>query len=57
MFADLGEDWFDDYWTNYGKIDIKNQDGKKITITNITDFQKFRNGSMNQADPKTPRLM
>lgn len=57
VFADLGEDWFDDYWTNYGKIDIKNQDGKKITITNITDFQKFRNGSMNQADPKTPRLM
>ena len=57
VFADLGEDWFDDYWMNYGKIKIKNQDEKEITITNITDFQKFRNRSMSQADPKTPRLL
>ena len=57
VFADLGEDWFDDYWMNYGKIRIKNKDGKEIKITKITDFQKFRNGSMSQADPKTPRLI
>ena len=57
VFADLGENWFDDYWINYGKITIKNQDQKEVRITNISDFQKFRNGSTSQADPKAPRLM
>ena len=27
MFSDLGEEWFDDYWMNYGKITIMEDDG------------------------------
>ncbi len=23
MFSNLGEEWFDDYWMNYGKITIQ----------------------------------
>jgi hypothetical protein len=44
VFSKLGEEWFDDYWMNYGKIIIP--DGKKGTkkITNLLDFIKYRKG-------------
>ena len=29
MFAKLGEDWFDDYWMNYGKITMKTQSERR----------------------------
>jgi hypothetical protein len=28
LFSKLGESWFDDYWMNYGKITIVNEEGK-----------------------------
>ena len=41
VFADLGEEWFDDYWINYGEITIV-RDGKSIPITNIWDYLEYR---------------
>lgn len=44
MFAHLGEEWFDDYWMNFGKIIIKGPDGKTKKITSLVDFVKYRGG-------------
>ena len=32
IFSDLGEEWFDDYWMNYGKITITEDSGKTKLI-------------------------
>ncbi|MGQ0543504.1 MAG: type II restriction endonuclease [Blastocatellia bacterium] len=45
MFAKLGEDWFDEYWTNYGKIVLTNQftkSGEPKVITNLRDYLVFK---------------
>lgn len=44
MFARLGEDWFDDYWMNFGKIAVKGEDGKTHKITSLSDFVRYRGG-------------
>ncbi|MDR0370685.1 MAG: EcoRV family type II restriction endonuclease [Prevotellaceae bacterium] len=41
IFSQLGEEWFDEYWMNYGVATmIKN--GKIVKITNIKDFLEFK---------------
>lgn len=41
VFSKLGEEWFDEYWMNYGSATmIKN--GKTIKIRNIWDFLEFK---------------
>ena len=41
IFAKLGEEWFDEYWMNYGMATmVKN--GKSITITNLKTFLNSR---------------
>lgn len=41
VFRNLGEEWFDEYWINYGSaIMIKN--GKSIKISNIWEFLEFK---------------
>ncbi|MCD4672541.1 MAG: EcoRV family type II restriction endonuclease [Anaerolineaceae bacterium] len=44
MFARLGEEWFDDYWMNFGKITIKDEDEKTRKITSLANFVKYRGG-------------
>lgn len=46
MFSKLGEEWFDDYWINYKKIQIK-QNNKYKTINNLKDFVLYRNGNID----------
>lgn len=41
VFSQLGEEWFDEYWINYGQVTmVKN--GKTIPITSIWDFLEFK---------------
>ena len=44
MFANLGEEWFDDYWMNYGKITVKTNSGETKRITSLEDFVEYRGG-------------
>ena len=55
MFSRLGEQWFDDYWMNYGKITITTQEGKTRKITNLIDFVKYRGGDIDLIVPKAQR--
>lgn len=41
IFSQLGEEWFDEYWMNYGIATMMKQ-GKTVKITNIRDFLEFK---------------
>jgi len=44
IFAKLGEEWFDEYWINYGLVTMI--DGKKTKkITSLKDFLEFKGKS------------
>lgn len=57
VFSKVGENWFDEYWANYGKITQTDEEGKPITktrrkngkeveevvkITDIKSYLRFR---------------
>ncbi len=41
VFSKLGEEWFDEYWINYGQATIM-KDGLPVKITNIWDFLELK---------------
>ncbi len=53
MFSKLGEDWFDDYWMNYGQITTKTADGKTKKITSLDDFVTYRGGDSSLIVPRS----
>ena len=55
MFSKLGEDWFDDYWMNYGKITVRDDDGETRIIRNLADFVLYRGGDVSKLVPKATR--
>lgn len=52
MFSRLGEEWFDDYWMNYGKITVRDENDKTKKITNLKDFVQYRGGDVSLIVPK-----
>ena len=55
IFANLGEDWFDEYWMNYGIASIK-KGSKTVPIRKLEDFIDFRGGNRELMVPvKTKR--
>lgn len=50
IFAKLGEDWFDEYWMNYGVTKMK-KDGKTIAIKRLEDFVAFKGGDKDMIVP------
>ncbi|RMI09714.1 MAG: restriction endonuclease [Calditrichaeota bacterium] len=55
VFKNLGEEWFDEYWMNYGKITIKASTGKVKTITKLTEYLEYRGKDPALANPKARR--
>lgn len=51
VFAKLGEDWFDEYWMNYGVTTMKKK-GKAVTIRRLEDFMDFKGGDKSLTVPK-----
>ncbi|MDR1259146.1 MAG: EcoRV family type II restriction endonuclease [Tannerellaceae bacterium] len=41
IFSQLGEEWFDEYWINFGSATML-KDGKTVKITNLKDFLEFK---------------
>ena len=56
MFSDLGEEWFDDYWMNYGKITVTEDGGKTKQIRNLIDFVAYRGGDVELIVPKARKI-
>lgn len=53
MFSKLGEDWFDDYWMNYGQITTKTANGQTKKITSLEDFVRYRGGDISLIVPRS----
>lgn len=53
VFRRLGEKWFDEYWMNYGKIQITLPDGKVKKITLLKEYLAYRGKSPKFANPMT----
>ena len=41
IFSKLGEEWFDEYWMNYGTATMV-KDGKPVKITKLKDYLEFK---------------
>lgn len=41
VFSQLGEEWFDEYWINFGSATMV-KEGKTTKITNLKDFLEFK---------------
>src|SRR3990167_7379011 len=50
VFAKLGEDWFDEYWMNYGVTTMK-KGRKTIPIKRLEDFIAFKRGDKDLIVP------
>lgn len=50
IFAKLGEDWFDEYWMNYGVTSMR-KGRKTITIKRLEDFVAFKKGDKSKIVP------
>jgi len=46
IFVKLGEEWFDEYWMNYGNATML-KDGKSVVITKLRDFLEFKGVDCN----------
>lgn len=51
VFKRLGEKWFDDYWMNYGKIQMTRPDGKVKKITLLKEYLVYRGKDPKLANP------
>jgi hypothetical protein len=50
IFARLGEDWFDEYWMNYG-VTMMKKGRKTIPIKRLEDFIAFKSGNKDLIVP------
>jgi hypothetical protein len=53
VFKSLGEKWFDDYWINYGKIQITTPDGKVKKVSLLKEYLAYRGKDSKLANPMT----
>lgn len=51
VFKKLGEKWFDDFWMNYGKIQITLPNGKTKKITSLKEYLAYRGKDARFANP------
>lgn len=50
VFARLGEEWFDEYWINYG-VTTRMKKGKASPIRSLADFLDFKRGDKGKIVP------
>jgi len=55
MFRALGEEVFDDYWMNYGKISILDDTGKERKIRNLKEFMEYKGIDSTLINARTRR--
>lgn len=47
MFSKLGEHWFDEYWMNYRKITIQDENGATKKIASLREFVEYKSGDVS----------
>lgn len=56
MFKRLGEEIFDDYWMNYGKITVLDITGRERKIKTLKEFLEYKGLDTTQINTRTSRL-
>lgn len=52
VFSRAGEEYFDDYWTNFGKIEITDENGKRKKLSSFLEYLRYRNLPESLNNPK-----
>ncbi len=55
IFAKAGEKYFDDYWANFGKIEVKDKSGKYKKLSSFEEYLNFRGLPKELYNPKAPK--
>ena len=55
IFAKAGEKYFDDYWANFGKIEIKDKTGKYKKMSSFEEYLEYRGLPKELYNPKAPK--
>ncbi len=52
VFAKAGEEYFDDYWSNFGKIEITTNSGKRKKLSSFSEYLRYRHLPEELNNPK-----
>lgn len=55
VFAKAGEELFDDYWANFGKIEILDKNGKRKKLSSFDEYLAYRRLPLKLNNPKAPK--
>lgn len=55
VFAKAGEELFDNYWMNFGKLEVTDTKGKNKKLSSFSDYLKFRGLSEDLNNPKASK--
>lgn len=53
-FAKAGEELFDDYWANFGKIEISDVNGTRKKLSSFRDYLRYRGLPESLNNPRSP---
>lgn len=56
VFAKAGELLFDDYWANYGKIEIQTENGGYKKLTSFSEYLSYRGLPLDLNNPKAQKV-
>ena len=54
-FAKAGEAYFDDYWANFGKMEVTDATGRRKKLSSFSEYLQYRNLPESLNNPKPPR--
>lgn len=55
VFAKAGEELFDDYWANFGKIEILTPGGKRKKLSSFAEYLQYRGLPLSLNNPRPSR--
>ena len=55
VFIKAGEKIFDDYWANFGRIQVTSKDGKRKPLSSFDEYITYRRLPTNIANPRASR--
>lgn len=55
IFSKAGEKYFDDYWANFGKIEVKDKKGNYKKLSSFEEYLEYRSLPKELYNPKAPK--
>ena len=55
VFSNAGEEYFDDYWANFGKIEVMDHHGARKKLSTFAEYLSYRNLPVSLNNTKRPK--